>query len=74
MEVETRMVEMMIRMVEMKDELVVGMEMRVVGVITCMMIRMVKIMMIKAPILLLIYSHVAAATGGSHQEPLHIVT
>ena len=39
-----------------------------------MMIRMVKIMMIKAPILLLIYSHVAAATGGSHQEPLHIVT
>ena len=53
MEVETRMVEMMIRMVEMmirmvemKDELVVGREMRVVGVITCMMIRMVTKMIV----------------------------
>ena len=58
MEVETRMVEMMIRMVEMKDELVVGMEMRVVGVITCMMIRMVtKIIVFLEPLRTSIAAH-----------------
>ena len=58
MEVETRMVEMMIRMVEMKDELVVGMEMRVVGVITCMMIRMVtKVIVFLEPLRTSIATH-----------------
>ena len=65
MEVETRMVEMMIRMVEMmirmvemKDELVVGREMRVVGVITCMMIRKVtKIIVFFEPLRTSIAAH-----------------
>ena len=58
MEVQTRMVEMMIRMVKMKDELVVGMEMRVVGVITCMMIRMVtKIIVFLEPLRTSIATH-----------------